>query len=51
MEIRSEDIRWHQLFNSFSKVFSQLERFVAEKELKIRLDEEISRERNLKSDG
>lgn len=33
MEIRSEDIRWHQLFNSFSKVFSQLERFVAEKEL------------------
>jgi nucleotidyltransferase substrate binding protein (TIGR01987 family) len=33
MTEKTEDIRWHQRFASFNKAFSQLERFVAEKEL------------------
>ena len=33
MEEKNEDIRWHQRFNSFNKAFSQLGRFVTEKEL------------------
>ena len=33
MDNNSNDIRWHQRFNSFNKAFNQLERFVAEQEL------------------